>query len=122
MGQIVKTFLGIAFAMIVMVTGISVIDMQADGTGARNFKNDVIAELETSDFNPDVINACFFTAAEKGYTMEVDIYSSAGGPPQTYSAGTASATSGAAMARIKLRYKVNILGRELEKSLEGCTR
>ena len=122
MGQIVKTFLGIAFSMILMVTGISVITMQADGVDARNFKNDVISEMETSDFNPDVINACFNTANEKGYNMEVAIYKVTGGTPQTYSTGNVAGTSGAAMARVKLKYNVSILGRELSKSIEGCTR
>lgn len=121
MEQIIKTFLGIVFAMIVMMTGISVINVQTDGTNARDFKNDVISELENSDFNPDIINECFHVATEKGYAMEVTIFNKEG-TAQVYNQPNVTDTSGAIMANIKLDYNVKILGKTSNKSIMGNTR
>lgn len=120
MGQIVKTFLGIALGMILMVSGMSVLQMQADSTAARNFKNDVLSEMESSDYNPDVINACFQTAASLGYSMVVSIYTGSGSP-QTYRSGAVSQTSGATMAYVTIKYPVSLLGRDMDRTIEGCT-
>ena len=41
------------------------------GAAAKEYKADVIAEIENSDFNRDVISSCISQAQSAGYTLTV---------------------------------------------------
>lgn len=43
----------------------------AQTSAAHEYKANVIAEIENSNFNPNVINACISQASAAGYTLEV---------------------------------------------------
>ena len=71
MRQIIGAF-GILFIMmanIFICTGL--IGSSGQVAAAKEYKSQVVAELENSNFNPGVIDACKKKAAEDGYELEI---------------------------------------------------
>ena len=58
MEQVIKTYLGIFLMMLLSTVGIGIVAAEAQICQARNFKSDVVVELENSNYNREVINAC----------------------------------------------------------------
>lgn len=50
---------------------IAVNNASGRAAAAREYKADVIAEIENSNFNPAVINSCISQASAEGYTLQV---------------------------------------------------
>ena len=50
------------------------IEVGSGMNGELKYKADVIAEIENSNFNPDVISACISQAQSAGYTLQVSGY------------------------------------------------
>ena len=74
MRQIIGAF-GILFIMmanIFICTGL--IGASGQVAAAKEYKSQVVAELENSNFNPEVIDACVQQARELGYSLEVNGY------------------------------------------------
>ena len=123
MGQVIKSFLGIFFAFLVVTAGITVITAQMQVSEARSFKDAAVAGIENSDFNAEVINACFAGAEEKGYRMEITVYGKDGGASSFTSPGAGdAAVENAASARVFLTYDVSIFGKTFEKSVQGTAK
>lgn len=74
MSQIVKMFMGIFFLLMLSFLGIGIISAQLEVIQAQDYKADVIAELENSNYSPSVINACITQAEECGYNIAVKLY------------------------------------------------
>lgn len=53
---------------------IGVIGVSADVAAAKEYKADVIAEIENSNFNPKVIEGCRQQARQQGYELDVSSY------------------------------------------------
>ncbi len=66
MGQVLKTYLGLFFLLLMGLVGIGVV-----AAGARSYHADVISEIECSNFNAGVISACKSQAKNKGYELAV---------------------------------------------------
>ena len=64
MEQVIKTYLGIFLMMLLSTVGIGIVAAEAQICQARNFKSDVVVELENSNYNREVINACIKQADE----------------------------------------------------------
>ncbi len=71
MGQVMKTYLGIFFLMLMGLIGIGVVTAGIEVNAARNYHADVISEIECSNFNLNVVNACKIQAKNKGYQLVV---------------------------------------------------
>ena len=71
MGQVMKTYLGIFFLMLMGLIGIGVVKAGIEVNAARNYHADVISEIECSNFNLNVVNACKIQAKNKGYQLVV---------------------------------------------------
>ncbi len=71
MKQIIGTFgiLFILLANIFVCTGL--IGASGQVAAAKEYKAQVVAELENSNFNPAVIEACKRKAAEDGYELKI---------------------------------------------------
>ena len=50
---------------------VAVVTVSADVAAAKEYKADVVAEIENSNFNPNVIAACKEQASVQGYSLEV---------------------------------------------------
>lgn len=71
MGTIIKFFSGLLVILLgffIFLSGIITVSFRID---ADEFKSDVIAEIEDSNFNAAVINNCKQQAADNGYTLNV---------------------------------------------------
>lgn len=71
MGQVMKTYLVIFFLMLMGLIGIGVVTAGIEVNAARNYHADVISEIECSNFNLNVVNACKIQAKNKGYQLVV---------------------------------------------------
>lgn len=71
MGQVLKTYLGLFFLLIMGLVGIGVVAAGIEVTAARNYHADVISQIECSNFNAGVISACKSQAQERGYQLEI---------------------------------------------------
>ena len=99
MRQIIGAF-GILFIMmanIFICTGL--IGASGQVAAAKEYKSQVVAELENSNFNPGVIDACKKKAAEDGYELEISdcVYD-------------AWQTMRAAQVALKYHYRIPVLG------------
>lgn len=71
MKKILTTFFIVFLLMIFVIVGIGIISVNLDIEKARDYKADVIAEIENSNFNTKVIASCIDQATEAGYELEV---------------------------------------------------
>lgn len=71
MGQVLKTYLGLFFLLLMGLVGIGVVAAGMEVSAARNYHADVISEIECSNFNEGVIIACKNQAKSKGYDLAV---------------------------------------------------
>lgn len=123
MGQVIKSFLGIFFAFLVVTAGITVITMQMQVSEARSFKDSVVSSVENSDFNAEVLNSCFTEAEKQDYRMEITVYGKDGGSLSFSSASVAEGhVEEAGKARVFLTYDVNVFGKKFERSVQGTAK
>lgn len=71
MGQVIKTYLGLFFLLVMGLVGIGVVTAGVQSSAARNYHADVISEIENSNFNDSVIGACVQQAQDSGYDLQV---------------------------------------------------
>ena len=71
MGQVIKTYLGMFFLMVTGMVGIGVVTAGIQSANARNYHTDVISEIECSNFNEGVLEACKQQAQDDGYELRV---------------------------------------------------
>lgn len=102
-----KSFIGIFFILLSVFVSISIISADMDADHAKAFKENVVTQIEDSDFNAQVINACITEAAKQQYAMTVTVYRE-DGTKATYTDATAADTSDVCMAEIILKYKYRI--------------
>lgn len=62
------TLMVLALNIFICITVTNVCGTTAE---AKEFKADVIAEIENSNFNPNVINGCMEQAKEAGYELQI---------------------------------------------------
>lgn len=71
MKHIVGIFAALFMLMLNIFAGAAVITVSADVAAAMEYKASVVAELENSNFNPNVIAGCIAQAKQAGYTLQV---------------------------------------------------
>ena len=59
MKQIVEALTAVLFIMLASFAGIAVVTASSSILAAKEYKADVIAEIENSDFNTGVVRQCF---------------------------------------------------------------
>lgn len=71
MRQIINTFsVLLAFVFITFIC-LSVNGAAIASAEAKEYKEDVIAQIENSNFNPNIIDACKVQAQSAGYTLDI---------------------------------------------------
>lgn len=71
MKSIIGAFGTIMVLMLNLVMCIGVNNVSVTTAAAKEFKADVVAEIENSNFNPNVINGCIKQAQDAGYELEI---------------------------------------------------
>uniref|UniRef100_UPI003FEE06CD hypothetical protein n=1 Tax=Roseburia sp. TaxID=2049040 RepID=UPI003FEE06CD len=74
MRNIIGAFSALFILVLNLFLCVSVSSASAATSAAKEYKADVIAEIENSNFNPSVIRACISQAQSAGYTLEVTGY------------------------------------------------
>lgn len=123
MEQIIKTYLGLFMILLMTVTGIGIVAAEMEVTRAREFKSDVIVELENSDYNVNVLDACMDQAEEIGYDLAVTLYGE-DGTAVDYEPGAALPEGGVRFAEVVLQYsyRTGPFGNLLQNSIRGFGR
>lgn len=71
MEKIISTFSTLFVLLLVILGSAALITVGADVAAAKEYKADVIAEIENSNFNPHVIDQCISQAQAAGYRLQV---------------------------------------------------
>lgn len=71
MKYIIEAFSILIVLMLNLLLCTAVLSVSADVAAAKEYKADVVAEIENSNFNPNVIDACKTQAALQGYSLEI---------------------------------------------------
>ena len=58
MSQVIKSFMGVFFLLSMLLLGIGILSAQTEVADALDYKADIIAELENSNYNAKVMEAC----------------------------------------------------------------
>ena len=107
MSQILKTFTGVFFLLLLVFLGTGILTAQMDVSTAISCKADTITKLENSNYNADVLNACIADAIRQGYEIEIVTYTE-GRRIVRYQTPTASDTADVVMAEVRLTYPYRI--------------
>ena len=124
MPLIIKSFMGVFFVTLVVFLGIGIINYQTDVNKATSYKQDVIEELQNSNFSPSVMNACILTGAENNYEIKIDV-SLKDGSHSTYTNSRPAAVKAdveAAYVTVVYKSRLPFLGVETSNCLRGFAR
>ena len=123
MSQVIKSFLGVFFLLSMLLLGIGILSAQTDVADALDYKADIIAELENSNYNAKVMEACIRQAKESGYEVEITTYTP---EKQTavYTTDNVSDTTDVVMAEVKLTYpyRIGFLNAVTDHQVRGYAR
>lgn len=75
MSQVIKVFTGVFMVMFLITTSAGVLGAFAQMIRAQNTHAAMIDELENSNYAKAVIEACFDTAQEENYHLQLTFYS-----------------------------------------------
>ena len=124
MPVIIKSFMGIFFFSLVVFLGLGIVNYQMDVNRALHYKQDVIRELQNSNFSPSVMNACMKTGEDRDYEVSIDV-SLGDGSHATYTNGCqAQDTADVSASYVTVLYKSRLpfLGIETSNRLRGFAR
>lgn len=71
MKHIIEAFSAIIYISMMLFVSIAIITASLEITAAKQYRADVTAELENSNFNQEVIDACIAQADAMGYQLEI---------------------------------------------------
>lgn len=111
MKYVVEIFSVLLVVMWNLFMCISVLGVSSDIAAAKEYKAAVVAEVENSNFNPNVIDACIQEAAAQGYTLEIStcVYGE-------------DANRQMAQVRLLYDYKIPLLGITEQREMRGIAR
>lgn len=123
MSQVVKSFMGMFFILMILLLGAGILSAQVNVANAQDYKADVIAELENSNYSPNVLNGCIRQAVENGYSIKIKTYAP-GKTTASYTTPSVVDTSGVVMAEVKLSYpyRIGFLNSETWHQIRGYAR
>ena len=111
MKQIIEGFTAIIFLTLFSFAAIAIINVSSDVAAAKEYKADVIAEIENSNFNDNVINECIAQADAAGYKLQV-----------TKSIFDQNNELQTAEVILSYQYKMPLFGVEITKTTRGMAR
>lgn len=107
MSQVIKSFMGMFFILLLLLLGVGVISAQMDVSDAISYKSDLVAQLENSNYSPEVINGCIEQAVQNGYEISIKTFTE-GGSVKVYTTPSAGDTTDVVMAEVVLTYPYQI--------------
>lgn len=124
MPVIIKSFMGVFFFSLVVFLGVGIVNYQTDVNRASSYKQDVIEELQNSNFAPSVMNACIQNGADHDYEVCINVSSGDGSHSAYTKNALAVDTSDVTAAYVTVNYKSRLpfLGIETSNCLRGFAR
>ncbi len=111
MKHIIEAFSAVVCIALAAFVSMAILTAGSDVIAAKEYKADVIAEIENSNFNQEVIDACTAQAAAAGYRLEIRNC--------TYDPYNDINT---AEVILTYRYELPLLGISVESSTRGVAR
>lgn len=71
MKYIIEAFSVLLVVILNLFLCIGIVTVSADVAAAKEYKAEIVAEIENSNFNPSVIEACKQQASSQGYSLYV---------------------------------------------------
>lgn len=71
MSKIISAFSTLFTVLVILYAGAALITAGADVAAANEYKANVVAEIENSNFNPYVVAECINQAQTAGYQLEI---------------------------------------------------
>lgn len=119
MSQIIKAFTALFLVLYMMVSTLGLIGVCFQVLHAQNFYSAVVDELENSDYAQSVLIECFETAEKAGYELEITLYPAHDPYVQMHNVSDVARVTGAvSMARVRLKYPVQLWFFEIDSSQE----
>lgn len=84
METIIKSFVGMFFALLLLLLGAGLIAASVNSRNAGAFAADCASRIENSDFAGSVIEECRRDATDRGYELTVEVSEKAGQPEVKY--------------------------------------
>lgn len=84
METIIKSFVGMFFALLLLLLGAGLIAASVNARNAGSFAADCASRIENSDFADSVIESCRQEAEDRGYELTVDVSEKVGQPEVKY--------------------------------------
>ena len=125
MSQIVKAFLGVFLTIFMSVVALGVLNTYMEVMSAQDMQARIVDELENSNFNADVMSACFKRCAEAGYELAVTTYGESGAIAAIHGQQEVPAVNDAvSMAKVELRFPMKsvFLGIDQSRVFVGYAR
>lgn len=72
MSQVIKMYMGLFFLLMEALVGMGIITAGIKTMAARDYHADILNEIECSNFNPGVMEACRKQAEKAGYQVEIE--------------------------------------------------
>jgi hypothetical protein len=76
MSQIIKAYMGMFILLSITFAAAGILAAFLTVADAQDIHQNMVDELENSDFYPQVIKECFLLAEHRGYTLEITLYQS----------------------------------------------
>lgn len=76
MSQIIKTYMGLFILLSISFAAAGILSAFLTVADAQDIHQNMVNELENSDFYPEVIKECFSLAQNRGYSLEITLYQS----------------------------------------------
>ena len=74
MKNIINAFTTLFFYLLCVFGAAALLTASAQTAAAKEYKADVITEIENSDFNTGVVRQCFLQSEEAGYQLKVTFF------------------------------------------------
>ena len=74
MKNIINAFTTLFFYLLCVFGAAALLTASAQTAAAKEYKADVITEIENSDFNTGVVQQCFLQSEEAGYQLKVTFF------------------------------------------------
>lgn len=124
MPTVIKSFIGVFFFALIVFLGMGILNYQADVDRALSYRQDVVQELQNSNFAPSVMNACIQTGAARGYHVSIDV-AAGDGTHNTYTSESPAVNSAevvSAYVTVEYKSRLPFLGVETANVLRGFAR
>lgn len=123
MEVVIKVYVGLFMLLYFVFTAGGIVNTQMKVAHAQDYKNDVIAVLENSNFHSDVARSCIEEGEKRGYQIEIYEYDKSGRVYEL-SADTFEMAEEIVMAKVILAfsYSFNPFSTDTKCELWGYTR